>query len=137
MTGRVALCAMGALLAIIPATNANIASQPIAPSRFQAKIAPLFEGKCAICHMTGEEAGGLSLVADNVITSVVGVPASGAPGQIRVIPGAPDKSYLLMKLEGTHLKHGGEGAQMPFAAPPLPAGEIAEIRQWIADGAKP
>ncbi|KRB85247.1 hypothetical protein ASE00_00050 [Sphingomonas sp. Root710] len=137
MIGRIISCATAALLALSPNARANGASAPAAPSPFQAKIVPLFESKCAICHMTGEEAGGMSLVADNIVSSVVGVAAAGAPGQIRVVPGTPDKSYLLMKLEGTHLQHGGEGAQMPFGSPPLSAGEIAAIRQWIADGAKP
>lgn len=137
MIGRIALCATAALLALIPNFEAYSAAEPVAPSHFQAKIAPLFESKCAICHMTGEEAGRMSLVADNIIGSLVGVAADGAPGQIRVVSGAPEKSYLLMKLEGTHLKHGGEGMQMPFASPPLSAGEIADVRQWIANGAKP
>lgn len=137
MIVRITLYATAALLALSPGAPDHGASKPPAPSLFQARIVPLFESKCAICHMTGEEAGNISLVADNIIGSAVDVAAAGAPGQVRIVPGAPDKSYLLMKLEGTHLKHGGEGAQMPFGSPPLPAGEIADVRQWIADGAKP
>ena len=41
-----------------------------------------------------------------------------------------------MKLEGTHIEHGGNGAKMPFGAQPLTKEEIAKIRHWIADGAK-
>jgi len=137
MIGRIALCATAALLVPIPSADANSAPEPVATSHFQAKIVPLFESKCAICHMTGEEAGNMSLVSDNIVGSLVGVPAAGAPGQIRIVRGAPEKSYLLMKLEGTHLAHGGEGVQMPFGSAPLSAGEIADVRQWIADGAKP
>jgi len=112
---------------------------PAAPaeSYFQAEIAPLLTEKCAVCHMTGEEAGAMSLIPDNAIASLVGVGSAEAPTQIRVVAGDPDKSYLVMKLEGTHMAHGGAGAQMPFGSPPLPAAEIAKIRMWIADGAKP
>ena len=106
-------------------------------SLFQSEIAPLLASNCATCHLTGEEAGNMSLVPDKAIASLVGVAAKGAPGQIRVVPGDPDKSYLIHKLEGTHTKVGGTGAQMPFGAPPLPADKIAKIRQWIAEGAKP
>ena len=67
---------------------------------------------------------------------VVNVPAAEAPKLVRVVPGKPDDSYLVMKLEGTHIEQGGNGAQMPFGAPPLPREDIARIRQWIAEGAK-
>ena len=53
------------------------------------------------------------------------------------VAGDPDKSYLVMKLENTHAKNGGAGAQMPFGAAPLSPDKIAKIRQWIKDGAKP
>jgi hypothetical protein len=56
---------------------------------------------------------------------------------MRVVAGNPDASYLVMKLEGTHLANGGSGGQMPFGAPPLPPEQIAKVRQWIAEGAKP
>ncbi|MFA7586722.1 MAG: hypothetical protein WCY11_11105 [Novosphingobium sp.] len=108
-----------------------------AKSLYQAEIAPLLQANCATCHLTGAEAGNLSLIPDKAIASLVGAQAIGAPGQIRVVPGEPDKSYLLMKLEGTHTAVGGTGARMPFGAPPLAPEQVAKIRQWIAEGAKP
>jgi hypothetical protein len=53
-------------------------------------------------------------------------------GETLVIPNDPDNSYLIRKLEG----NAGVGSVMP--PPPrmaLGAATIAEIRQWIADGA--
>ena len=113
------------------------AAAAAAGSVFQTEIAPLLASNCATCHLTGEEAGNISLIPDKAIASLVNVPAKGAPGQVRVVPGDPDNSYLIHKLEGTHVKVGGSGTQMPMGAAPLPAEQIAKIRQWIKDGAKP
>lgn len=108
-----------------------------APSAFETDIAPIIATSCVTCHLTGQEAGNMALVPAKVRESLVAVPAVGAPGLQRVVPGDPDKSYLVMKLEGTQLEHGGTGARMPFGNPPLPTEQIAKIRQWIANGAKP
>lgn len=106
-------------------------------SLFQAEIAPLLASNCATCHMTGQEAGNMALIPAKAIESLVGVKSVEAPNLVRVVPGDPDASYVIMKLEGTHLAKGGSGAQMPFGAPPLPKETIAKVRQWIAEGAKP
>jgi hypothetical protein len=106
-------------------------------SLFQSDIAPLFRSKCATCHLTGTEAGKMALTPQSAIANVVGVKSSEAPTLMRVAPGKPDESYLIMKLEGTHIEHGGTGATMPFGAPPLSKEQITKIRQWITEGAKP
>lgn len=108
-----------------------------AQSLYQTDIAPIFAESCATCHLTGQEAGNMTLVPAKAIANLVAIPVKEAPNQIRVVPGDPDKSYLVMKLEGTHLDHGGSGVRMPLGAPPLAADKIAKIRQWIAEGAKP
>lgn len=92
---------------------------------------------CASCHLTGAEAGNMSLVPDKAISTLVNVKAVGAPTLTRIVPGKPDESYLIMKLEGTHIEKGGSGAQMPFGAPHLSLEKIAKLRQWISEGAKP
>lgn len=108
-----------------------------APVSYQADIVPLLESQCASCHLTGEEAGSMSLVGDAAIGFLVGKPSEEAPAIMRVVAGNPDASYLVMKLEGTHITAGGSGAQMPFGGAPLPAEQIAKVRQWIAAGAMP
>jgi len=108
-----------------------------AQSAFEAEIVPILTSSCATCHLTGQEAGNMALVPGKALATLVNVPSTEAPGLIRVVPGDPDKSYLVMKLEGTQITHGGTGAQMPFGAPPLSPDKIARIRQWITDGAKP
>lgn len=134
---RLSLFATATLAVAAIAVRAGAAAETTAQSYFQTEIAPLLVANCAICHMTGEEAGNMSLVPENAIASLVGVAAAEAPARTRVIAGDPDGSYLVMKLEGTHMAHGGAGARMPFGAAPLPTQEIAKVRKWIAEGARP
>jgi len=72
-----------------------------------------------------------------VFDPLVGVPAANeaarTAGLLRVAPGDPDHSYLLLKLEGTLAA--GEGVPMPLVGGPLPASAIDTIRRWIAAGA--
>ena len=143
---RTAVLTGAALLAAACTAQAEVApskgaaSAPVpatATVSYQADIVPLLESQCATCHLTGEEAGGISLVGDAAIGFLVGQPSQEAPAIMRVVAGDPDKSYLVMKLEGTHIAQGGSGGQMPFAAPPLAPEQIAKVRQWIAAGAMP
>ncbi|MES2301231.1 MAG: hypothetical protein V4521_04010 [Pseudomonadota bacterium] len=120
-----------ALLAAACSAQAEVAPAP----SYQADIVPLLESQCATCHLTGDEAGGMSLVGDAALGFLVGKPSQEAPAILRIAPGEPDKSYLVMKLEGTHIAQGGSGAQMPFGGAPLSATQITKIRQWIATGA--
>nr|WP_246415763.1 hypothetical protein [Novosphingobium taihuense] len=112
------------------------AEEPAATISYQKEIVPILEQNCATCHLTGEEAGGMSLIGDAAIGFLVGKPSDGAPAILRVAPGEPGKSYLVMKIEGTHLDHGGQGARMPFGGFPLDDADTAKIRAWIAQGAK-
>jgi len=90
------------------------------------------------CHGS-TKAGGLDLTGD-AHAALVNVPAvfAGAAdnGKILVIPGDPDNSYFVQKLEGPDAS---EGAIMPFGAqePMDPDCRIKMVRQWIADGANP
>jgi hypothetical protein len=101
----------------------------------------IFDSTCATpsCHGAGAASAGLDLSDGAAIANLVGVPAANeaarAAGLVRVAPGDPDHSYLLLKLEGTLAP--GEGVQMPLVGGPLPASAIDAIRRWIAAGAPP
>src|SRR5262245_7758748 len=58
---------------------------------------------CVTCHTsTGRTpAGGMNLTHDVAYDQIVSVAARGKPGAIRVVPGDPDNSYLVQKLEGS------------------------------------
>jgi hypothetical protein len=119
-----------------PSENASAEAPTQTASFYQTDIAPMLQSSCATCHLTGQEAGNMALVPAKAIATLVGVKSSVAPSLTRVVPGDPDNSYLIMKLEGTHIEKGGIGARMPFGAPPLAPEKIAKLRQWIKEGAK-
>jgi hypothetical protein len=124
-----ALAGIGILFA-----QAAIAATDL-PVSFAKDIVPTLKTQCAICHLSGEEAGNLALHPKGAYASLVGKTSTESSFQI-VHPGKPEESYLIMKLEGIHLDKGGSGEQMPFAAPPLAPELIAKIKLWIAQGAQ-
>ena len=115
--------------------------QPLAPGNtpapplsadFQSLQDNVFTPICVRCHSGAAAPQGLELDAAHSYALLVGVPSSEIPQTLRVKPGDPDQSYLVLKLEGAA---GIVGAQMPFGGPPLPRATIDFIRQWISDGA--
>lgn len=115
-------------------TAAAMAAAP-AP-KFKTDIVPILKTRCAVCHMTGTEPGKLALHPPAAYASLVNVQSNEAPALKRVLPGKPEKSYLIMKLEGTHIAKGGKGARMPFGSAPLKPEEIAKFKAWVKAGAK-
>jgi hypothetical protein len=101
---------------------------------FSRDLVPVLKSSCATCHLTGTEAGNLALHPGAAYKSLVNVQSIESKW-LRVKPGAPDESYMLMKLDGTHLDGGGSGGRMPFNMEPLDAGTRQRFRDWIAAGA--
>jgi hypothetical protein len=90
---------------------------------------------CINCHTAvgRNPAGGLNLTHDVAYDSIVNVSGRGKAGTIRVIPGSPDTSYMVQKLEGAP---GIVGQRMPFnGGPYLTDGQMVILRRWITDGA--
>lgn len=96
----------------------------------------VFGPSCATagCHTGAGAQENLNLSdAGTSFAELVGVASQQQPAVLLVAPNDPDNSYLIRKLEGTA---GITGSTMP--PPPRPAiaaGDIAEIRNWIAGGA--
>ena len=88
---------------------------------------------CTECHNpTLARFNGLDLSSGVAHANLVNVP-SRKPGAIRVVPGDPENSYLIHKLEG---RAGILGERMPRTSGPfLTPGQMAIIRRWIALGA--
>ncbi len=88
---------------------------------------------CTSCHSDAGARfnGGLSLQS-NAYTNLVSAAAITRRGAIRVVPGDPDNSYVVQKLEGAS---GISGARMPLGGPFLTEGQMLVIRRWIAIGA--
>ena len=92
---------------------------------------------CTQCH---SDAGGripmagLNLRSGVAHGSLVGATSRNKPGAVRVIPGDPDNSYLIHKLEG---RTGIVGERMPRTSGPfLTDGQMLVLRRWIELGAR-
>jgi hypothetical protein len=96
---------------------------------------------CTNCHTT---AGGrvppvgMDLGSASAHAQLLNVPSRNKPGAIRVIPGDPENSYLIHKLEGiTTGPHAIVGERMPRGTGPfLTDGQIRVIKRWIELGAQ-
>jgi hypothetical protein len=93
----------------------------------------IFTKTCAwdTCHSNNAPPFGLSLITDvqTIHDSLVGVPAGGCKGAVRVSPGDPDGSYFWNKLVASHPTCGDP---MPRGVEPLPDAALACIKTWIS-----
>lgn len=92
----------------------------------------VFTPICTGCHAGSSAPLGFRLDAGSSFSMLVNTASVEVPSLKRVLPGNPEQSYLIQKLEG----HAAVGAQMPLGQPPLPQATINVIRQWITDGAQ-
>ena len=93
----------------------------------------VFNVNCAVpgCHGGTGAQQGLRLDPGFSAGNLINVHSSQDPNLIRVIPGDPDGSFLIQKLDGTQTV----GSRMPDGGPYLTTATINVIRQWIQDGA--
>jgi WD40 repeat protein len=101
-----------------PAAGAKLVS-------FKADIAPLLVKNCLACHGASDPKGDYQLHTFALLTK------AGSSGEAPVTAGKPEASELLRLLTT-----GEKEERMPKDGDPLPADQIALIKQWIAEGAK-
>ncbi|MFK8017771.1 MAG: Ig-like domain-containing protein [Gammaproteobacteria bacterium] len=106
---------------------------PALNATFESLQANIFTPTCTVCHAGAAAPVGLKLDAANSYDMLVGVASAQVPAQLRVVPGDPDASYLVQKIEGT----AAVGQQMPLGGPFLDSDQVAQVRDWIAAGAQP
>ena len=91
---------------------------------------------CTQCHTNAGRtpSGGLLLIEGQSFQALVNQPSRAKAGATFVVPGDPDNSYIIQKLEGAPSI---VGVRMPRGAGPfLTAGQMSIIRRWIQLGAK-
>ena len=129
-----------------PSTNTPSATPSASPSpsptptpgMFDQIQTNIFNTTCtdAFCHDAQGMSGGLVLVAGQSYGNLVNVapqnPVALNDGLLRVDPGHPENSFLLIKLTGPAL---GEGSMMPLLKDPLTSDQIQLITDWINAGA--
>ena len=109
-----------------PAPSATVAPAKAKPGvvDFNGQVKPILDSKCSGCHSAEKRSGGLSLAN---YTDVLDGGRSGAV----VRPGSSAKSLIVEHLTGAI------EPRMPFGGKPLADAELALIRNWIDEGARP
>lgn len=122
-------CALFFSVVLLPFVPSNIGhSSAVADDKldfFEKKIRPIFVNHCYDCHGDGENEGQLSL------DSKAGWQRGGERGPA-ILPGDPAASLLFQVVKHADLK-----LRMPpiDAGEPLSETQIADLSQWIRDGA--
>jgi hypothetical protein len=122
--------------ASMPAPNA---ARPVSYSR---DVRPIFD-RCTICHHPG---GIIDLDLANPFDPAHGLidrvnswhVAHESPFDVVVKPGRPDDSFLIYKVsvDPDHFDTTNNGDPMPMQVPRVSEAELANIKQWIIDGAR-
>lgn len=96
---------------------------------FAGEIQPIFDAACIGCHAPGaSNSGGLDLMSDVSLASLVNSPSERAPGVFRVQPGDVERSFLFEKINCLDPQSGA--GMRP--ADPMSALEQALFRDWIS-----
>lgn len=113
------------IVAVVTVSAFVFSLAPVSAVEFEADILPIFEAKCAKCHMEGSSKGGVALDAADISKEI-------GDGKA-IVPGDVEKSDLLKLVslpedDGDRMPPAGKGA-------PLRDNEIAKIKEWIEAGA--
>ena len=103
---------------------------------FSKQVQPIFNENCS-CHLTPSAPQGEVLLEGASYDFLVNVPSTGKPEFMRVKPGDPDNSYLIIKVDDQVPDVGSKrvGERMPRGSPPLSRTEIDTLRKWVEEGA--
>lgn len=93
-------------------------------------VAPILQEFCVECHDPKEPEGRLSLDSyDDLL--------KGGESGRAILPGQPDTSLLVRAIEGTWDRKGRNRTMPPGDRAKLKPAQIATLREWIRDGARP
>ncbi|HVY83024.1 MAG TPA: TIGR03118 family protein [Steroidobacteraceae bacterium] len=118
-----------------PAVSVTVSNTAPSVTLSQLQTA-IFTPRCAFCHNgSGVALPGVMNLSSAAATfaALVNVQSINEPTLKRVLPGDPDNSYIIHKLEGTNL---GTTSRMPLGGPFLDQPTIEMVRAWITAGAQ-
>jgi hypothetical protein len=105
--------------------------------------AEIFDTTCGLssCHAPPTVAAKLNLRDSGLCQQMVSRSSCLFSDRLLIVPGKPEASFLINKLRGTNLAGTPDpdcatsNERMPFGQVPLSEAKIAQIEQWIRDGA--
>jgi mono/diheme cytochrome c family protein len=108
--------------------NAAVASSDSLAAAALAKVKAVFAEHCIGCHGDRRPLAGLRLSTDADLAALAQTTSSEIDTFMLVAPGHPEKSYLLLKIEGSK---GIVGSRMPLGGRPLSKEEVGVVEEWI------
>src|SRR6476620_6625708 len=111
-------CYVGAILCA--GLSSGFAADSTSKIDFNTQARPIFNSHCIACHGGIKQASGLSFIRRTTVT------AKAESGDIPVVPGDPEHSFLLKRITA------GDDERMPPAdhGRALNTEEIATLRKW-------
>ncbi len=104
---------------------------------FSGGVQPIFTDNCAFtqCHAGASPQADMNLSEGMAYQNIVNVSSRQVSTMVRVAPGEPDSSYLVLKIEGRAGSVGGVATRMPLGGM-LTQAQIDTIRRWMENGAE-
>jgi hypothetical protein len=137
VTGRAAALTLLLLAAAACRNSETVTAGPSTPpdptATFTRVQREVFTPSCALsgCHAGTSPQLGMVLEAGKAYGSLVGV-VSVETNLLRVSPGLPNDSYLVVKVRGDAAIL---GSRMPPNGPALPSDKLALVVDWVRRGA--
>jgi len=119
------LLTFGFVIALMHASPFETVAEEGDPVSFTKTIRPILREKCTHCHnkKTLPERVSFESAKQAFVKSKGGLPI--------IVPGSPEKSYLMLSLTSARVHENA----MPMVGPRPTVGEIESIRKWIREGA--
>lgn len=127
MMTRICSCvlALGCLSYFAASAPADEPAETPVKVSYHRDVRPIFQEHCHGCHQPAKQGG------DYVMTSFEQLVKGGESEAAAIVPGHPEKSYLM-----DQIKRSGDEAAMPKDNPPLLQDQIDLIARWIKEGAE-
>ena len=132
---RRAVIALAALL--VSSVLAGCGSDEPEVDPLYREVQAVFATSCGAgpCHFATIPGGGLDLSPGNECDAMIGVASLEVPTAQLVVPGEPDRSYLVCKLTPDCTdRPAGATLMPPGGVPLLSAEQVSAIEQWITAG---
>ncbi|MBX3188187.1 MAG: hypothetical protein KF819_14290 [Labilithrix sp.] len=140
------LVAAGLIVASSSSCSSDPEPEEAPPAKFKADVLPILRTSCALtaCHGSASSNLGIHLPEDAALVYKELQKVSPTANGVKfVVPGDPENSYFMLKIDGTQGKVGAKcangtcGDQMPPRPDPLLSARRRDVvRRWIAAGAK-
>jgi mono/diheme cytochrome c family protein len=126
---------------VIPADAESVTAEPEPEPEpevsYRRDVAPIFAEKCISCHHDNNAVQVILTDPFDPGLGIVNRPNTWTQSSrpVLVVPGDPDASALMLKVEETELELKVEGDPMPWNIPRVTDAQLAALASWINAGA--